>query len=430
MQFTRLFTGTLTLAAAQPLVDRGRRRFASLAAALVIGAGLGFAGPAPAADDTDWVGTWATSPQTQSATQTPRQFPAGTTVRQIVRISKGGTEFRVRLSNELGTQPLVVGRASIARHQSGGLIIAGTNRPVTFSGQSSVTIPAGAPVLSDPISLDAPPLSDVAISIHLPNGASGTTFHSVGLQTNYIGPANGDYTSSVIMPTAATARNYWFLTALNVRAESNENAKAIVALGDSITDGTNSTPDTNARWPNILAMRLQESANLKHIGVLNEGISGNRLLSEPTGPAALSRFDRDVLSHSSVKYLVVLIGINDIGNSARGTGPAVTADEIIMAHRQIIARAKAKGIKVYGATLTPIQGSGYDFPIAEANRQTVNAWIRTSGEYDAVIDFDEVTRDPAQPTRFLPEYDSGDHLHPNNAGYTAMGRSVPLSLFQ
>jgi lysophospholipase L1-like esterase len=273
-----------------------------------------------------------------------------------------------------------------------------------------------------------PPLTDLAISLYLPVATSGTTFHNVASQTNHIAPAGGDYTSAVVMPTEATALNYFFLSGVTVKA--SERAQAVVALGDSITDGTRSTPDTNNRWPNTLARRLMEDRRTDHIAVLNEGISGNRILSAGSGPNMLSRFDRDVLAKRAVKYIVLLIGINDIGNSARGTGPLVTADDIIAGYRQLIARARQNDIRIYAGTLTPIAGSGYDFPAAEAMRQSVNHWIRTSGAFDAVIDFDAVTRDPADPTRFLPAYDSGDHLHPNDAGYAAMGRAIPLTLFR
>ncbi len=408
----------------------GRRRGLLAAAALSIAVGsLQVAAPAWAKSKHDhWLGTWATSPQTQSATQTPRTFEPSTTIRQIVRTSIGGTEVRVRLSNELGSTPLVVGSASVALRSGGAAIVPGTDRPLTFSGLTSVTIPPGAPMLSDPVALAVPPLSDVAISIHLPQGAQGTTFHSVGLQSNYIAPAGGDYTSATVLPSPTTVLNYFFLTGVEVAAPKR--AAAVVTLGDSITDGTRSTPDTNSRWPNVLAMRLQENRSLDHLSVLNEGISGNRLLSAGSGPNTLSRFDRDVLSKPGVEYLTLLIGINDIGNSARGTGPVVTAEDIITGYRQIVVRAHEHGIAVYGATLTPIQGSGYDFPAAESMRQTVNEWIRSSGEFDAVIDFDAATRDPEQPARFLPAYDSGDHLHPNDAGYRAMGMLIPLRLFR
>lgn len=373
-----------------------------------------------------WVGTWTTSPRTTTAT--PLQFPAQTTVREIVRTSVAGSVIRVRLSNEFGTTPLVIGAAHVARRASGSTIVSGTDRALTFSGQTTITIPPGAPVVSDPVRLNVPALSDLAVSLYLPNDTSGATYHPTGLQTNYIAPAGADYTGADALPAGTTTLSWYFLSGVEV--VSKPDAATVVTLGDSITDGTRSTPDTNSRWPNVLAGRLQARHGLDDLGVLNQGISGNRLLSDSAGVSALARFDRDVLSQPGVEYIILLEGINDIGNSARGTGPLVTANDVIAAQRQIIARARGKGIRIYGATLTPIAGSGYDFPIAEQDRQAVNDWIRTGGEFDAVIDFDLVTRDPSQPSRFLPAFDSGDHLHPNDDGYRMMGEAIPLRLFQ
>lgn len=409
-----------------------RRHFAAWIAVGALSVGLGLPAGSSAADRRDshdeTIGTWAASPQTQNATQIAREFAAGTTIRQIVRVSLGGVEIRVRFSNELGTVPLHIGAASAALHAGGAAIVAGSDRPLTFGGKTSIVVPPGAPAVSDPVHLRVPPLADLAISLYLPAATAGTTFHNVASQTNHIAPTGGDYTAAVVMPTEATALNYFFLSGVTVKA--TERAKAVVALGDSITDGTRSTPDTNSRWPNVLAVRLLEDRRSDDIAVLNEGISGNRILSAGSGPNTLSRFDRDVLAKRGVRYVVVLIGINDIGNSARGTGPTVTADDIIAGYQQLIARARQHGLRIYAGTLTPIGGSGYDFPAAEALRQTVNQWIRTSGAFDAVIDFDAVTRDPANPTRFLPSFDSGDHLHPNDAGYAAMARAIPLALFR
>ena len=413
-------------------MDYRRRSLLVAGAIALVGLGLPAASTvwAQNASDRDWVGTWATSPQIQMPNTTPTQFPAQTTLREIVHTSIGGGVVRVRLSNEIGTQPLVIGGAHVALRSTDGSIVPGSDRTLTFSGQSSITIAPGAPALSDAIRLDVPPLSDVAVSLYLPNATTGSTFHGVALQTNYIAPAGADYTGAAAMPGGTTTTQSWFfLTAVNLLEERR--ASAIVALGDSITDGVNSTPDTNRRWPNVLAERLQGAHGFPPLGVLNEGINGNRLSSEGNfAPNALKRFDRDVLAQAGVEYLIVLLGINDIGHSALGDGPTVTPADLIAGYRQLISRAHEHGILAYGATLTPMGGSRYDLPAAQAVRDAVNAWIRDSGEFDAVIDFDRVTRDPSQPTRLLPAYDSGDHLHPNDAGYRAMGEAIPLVLFR
>lgn len=375
-----------------------------------------------------WVGTFATSPQFVRERDTPVIFPAQTTIRQIVHTSVGGAAVRVRLSNEFGSETLKVGAAHVALRSDDGNIIPGTDYQLTFSGETSVMLAYGAPAVSDPVPLRVPPLSDLAISIYLPDETTSITIHRVGLQTTYVAPPGGDFTGDLSFPPGTEYLNYFFLGGVEVLASSR--AAAVVALGDSITDGTRSTPNTNSRWPNFLAQRLQDAHNLGDIGVLDEGISGNRIYSGDAGVPTLARFDRDVLSKPEVNWMILLIGINDIGNSARGTGPFVTPGDIIAGYRQIIDRAHARGIKVYGATLTPIKGSGYDFPQAEVDRQAVNAWIRTSGEFDAVIDFDQATRDPADPAQFLPAYDSGDHLHPNDVGYKAMADAIDLKLFK
>ncbi|MEJ2427440.1 MAG: SGNH/GDSL hydrolase family protein [Deltaproteobacteria bacterium] len=376
-----------------------------------------------------WVGTWATSPQFVRPRDTPVIFPAQTTIRQIVHTSVDGKVLRVRLSNEFGEETLVIGAARVALSAGDDSIVPGTSRQLTFDGETSVMLAYGAPAVSDPVLLKVPPLSDLAISIYLPDETTSITLHRVGLQTTYVVPAGGDFTGDVSLPSPTDEYlNYFFLGGVEVVAEKS--SAAVVALGDSITDGTRSTPNTNSRWPNFLAERLQDDHSLRDIGVLDEGISGNRIYSGEAGVPTLTRFDRDVLSKPEVKFMILLIGINDIGNSARGTGPFVTPGDIIAGYRQIIARSHEHDIKVYGATLTPIKGSGYDNPPAEDDRQAVNAWIRTSGEFDAVIDFDRATRNPADPAQFLPEYDSGDHLHPNDVGYKAMADAIDLKLFK
>ena len=376
----------------------------------------------------NWVGTWAASPQIQIPGTTPIALPAGTTVRQIVRTSIGGSQVRVRLSNEIGTQPLVVGSARIALRSTGSGIVAGSDRPLTFGGRSSIVIPPGAPAISDPVRLDVPALSDLAVSLHLPDAVTATTFHGVALQTNYVAPAGADQTAALAFPAGTTLQSWVFLTGVSVAAPPR--AAAIVALGDSITDGVQSTADANRRWTDVLARRLRAQPDADDLGVLNQGINGDRLLSEGNfAPTASKRFDRDVIAAAGARYVTVLIGINDIGHSALGDGPTLTPPDLIAGYRQLIARAHEKGLAVYGATLTPIGGARYDIANAQELREAVNAWIRDSGEFDAVIDFDRVTRDPAQPGRLLPLYDSGDHLHPSDAGYLAMGEAVPLQLF-
>ncbi len=416
---------------------RTTRRGWLLGAVFAISAALVSPAPATAGgwsgnhhdDDAFWVGTWSASPQAPAAPLAPFD---NVTLRQVVRTSIGGSTLRVRLSNEFGTTPLVIGAASIGRHAAGAAVVAGTNTALTFSGQTSITIPAGAPALSDPVELRFAPLADLAVSIFLPKPSPVTTYHSLGLATTYVS-ASGDYHDAVVMPAASTAQSWFFLSGVSV--DATKQGEAIVAIGDSITDGFASTPDANARWPNVLAQRLQARRQFDHVAVLNQGISGNRTQFDGTGPNALARFDRDVLNAPGAKYVILLEGINNIGIPSLFGNPAeqLTADEIISGHRQLIARAHEKGLLIYGATLTPFEGTifpGYYTPEGEAKRQAINAWIRSSGEFDAVIDFDKTIRDPSHPTRMLPAYDSGDHLHPNDAGYLAMGNAIDLRLFR
>ena len=379
-----------------------------------------------------WTGTWGAAPAGPPPAASFQTF-TDQTLRLIVHTSIGGNRVRIRVSNEFGATPLRIGAAHIAVRGAGSDIAPGTDRALTFSGSPTITVPAGAPVLSDPVELSVPALADLAISLYLPGTVEATTIHNVASQTNYVSLA-GDFTGAATLPVQRTITNWPFLTEVDVDSAG----PAIVALGDSITDGTRSTADTNNRWPDWLARRLQTVrdpvAGINgRLGVVNRGISGNRLLGiNPanllSGRGILERFDRDVLGTAGVRYMTLMIGINDIGNSS-ATNP-VSADDLIAGYRQVIARAHEKGIAVYGATLTPFEGAGYYSPEKEVVRQAVNNWIRSSDEFDAVIDFDRVTRDPAHPTRFLPAYDSGDHLHPNDLGYQAMGTAVPLELFR
>ena len=378
-----------------------------------------------------WLGAWGTAPAGPPPDTSLQTF-TDQTLRLIVHTSIGGNRVRIRVSNELGSTSLTIGAARIGLRAAGSDVAAGTDRALTFGGRSFVTIPPGAPAVSDPVELNVPPLSDLAVSLYLPGTVQATTVHQLALQTNYVS-LPGNFTAAPTLPVQRTIQVWPFLTEVDVDATG----PAIVTLGDSITDGTRSTPDTNKRWPDWLARRLQTERDPvlglnARFGVVNRGISGNRLLSNsPNTLAARSaqeRFDRDVLATSGVRYLVILIGINDIGNSS-ATSP-VTSEDLIAGYRQLILRARAKGISVIGATLTPFEGAGYYSPEKEVVRQAVNNWIRNNDEFDAVIDFDRATRDPAHPTRFLPAYDSGDHLHPNDLGYQAMGNAVPLSLFR
>jgi lysophospholipase L1-like esterase len=379
----------------------------------------------------NWTGTWGTAPAGPPLDANVLTF-TDQTLRLIVHTSTGGNRVRIRLSNELGSTPLTIGAARIGLRAGGSDVAAGTDRALSFGGRSFVTIPPGAPALSDPVELNVPPLSSLAVSLYLPGTVQATTVHQLALQTNYVS-LPGNFTAAPTLPVQRTITVWPYLAEVDVDSAG----PTIVTLGDSITDGTRSTPDTNNRWPDWLARRLQTERDPvlginARFGVVNRGISGNRLLSNSpntlAGRSAQERFDRDVLATAGVRYLVVLIGINDIGNSS-ATNP-VTADDLIAAYRQLIHRAHTKGISVIGATLTPFEGAGYYSPEKEVVRQAVNNWIRNNDEFDAVIDFDRVTRDPARPTRLLPAYDSGDHLHPNDLGYQAMGNAVPLTLFR
>lgn len=419
---------TLPPSAVQPPRRRLFLSGAMLAAAIAFGSQP--AG-AQAWQNERWLGAWGAAPAGPPP-ETSLQTFTDQTLRLIVHTSTGGNRVRIRVSNELGSTPLTIGAARIGLRAGGSDVAAGTDRALTFGGRSFVTIPPGAPAVSDPVELNVPPLSDLAVSLYLPGTVQATTVHQLALQTNYVS-LPGNFTAAPTLPVQRTIQVWPFLTEVDV----DSTGPAIVTLGDSITDGTRSTPDTNNRWPDWLARRLQTERDPvlginARFGVVNRGISGNRLLGNSpntlAGRSAQERFDRDMLATAGVRYLVILIGINDIGNGS-ATSP-VTSEDLIAGYRQLILRARAKGISVIGATLTPFEGAGYYSPEKEVVRQAVNNWIRNNDEFDAVIDFDRATRDPAHPTRLLPAYDSGDHLHPNDLGYQAMGNAVPLSLFR
>jgi lysophospholipase L1-like esterase len=349
------------------------------------------------------------------------------TIRQVVRVSVGGNRVRVVLSNAFGTSPVEIGAAHIGLRDHDAIVKASSVKPLTFTGSASGRILPGATIVSDAVDLTVPEVSDLVVDLFLPGelgtGPSPVTTHNGASQTNYLSPT-GNHSGEPAMTVERTA-GAWFLIA-RVEVAASPGAGAVVAFGDSITDGARSTADMNSRWPDYLARRLAARKG-KAVGVLNAGISGNQVLGDGAGVSALARFDRDVLVHTGVTHVIVMEGINDIGLAR--ANPTPNADDLIAGHKQLIARARARGLKVYGATLTPFEGAAYWTAEGEAKRQALNQWIRTSGAYDAVIDFDQVTRDPTAPTKFLPAYDSGDHLHPGDAGYKAMGEAVDLKLF-
>jgi lysophospholipase L1-like esterase len=348
----------------------------------------------------------------------------------IVHTSIGGPRVRVQLSNAFGTKALVVGAAHIALRLKESAIVEGSDRPLTFSGKPSFTIPPAAEVLSDPVDLEVPKLSDLAVSVYIPGTADTPTVHLTALHTTYLSQP-GDWTGATSMADSKTAQLWYWIAAVDVEASSK--AGLIVAFGDSITDGATSTPDTNRSWPSQLAERLAANRPTSNVAIVNQGISGNRLLNDGAGVSALARFDRDVLGQPGLKWLVVLEGINDIGLGGRpGAEPpdAVTAEDLIGAYKQLITRAHLHGIRVIGATLTPYLGAVYATDQGESIREAVNEWIRTSHAYDAVIDFDAAVRDPANPKQILPAYNTRDHLHPNDDGYKAMAAAVDLSMFR
>jgi len=391
--------------------------------------GIGGLAALAQAPSSNWVGTWAASP-VGSVVNSGQPSPADSTYRNIVHISMGGPSVRVQLTNEFGTQALKVGAADIAVSTGGGSIQPNSDHALTFNGKPTVEIPAGAFILSDPVAMLATPLSDLVVSIYLPEQQiSNTTCHTAGHSTNYV--LRGNAAAAPTADNSSPITSWCFVKGIDVSTSAADHSAAIVTLGDSITDGAQSTPNANHRWPDVLAARLQADKKTAHLSVLNQGISGNRLLHDGYGPSALARFDRDVIAQSGVKYLIILEGINDIGRlkNPHEPGDNITADDLIFGLSQLVTRAHQHGIKVFGATLTPYLPTGYSSPQGEQVRQAYNHWIRTSGVFDGVIDFDKITQDPAHPDQFLPDYDSGDHLHPKDAGYKAMADAIDLSLF-
>ncbi|PZG08575.1 SGNH/GDSL hydrolase family protein [Nonomuraea aridisoli] len=382
-----------------------------------------------------WVTTWTAAPQpTEPGDMPPPPYagqgrvPAGVTLRQTLRITAGGPRIRLRLSNAFGRAPLPVTRAAVALPRGGAAGVSGivpeSSRPVTFSGRGSAVVPKGAHVVSDPLDFEAAPGSVLTVSVHLAEGLAsrGLTSHPGSRTTSHL--AAGDLVEAAGLP-GATAVDHWYLLS-GVEVAAGPGTATIAVLGDSLTDGRGSTTNGNDRWPDRLFDRLPPG-----LAVANQGIGGNRVLADGLGPSALARLDRDVLAQSGVRRLVVFEGVNDLGTAEPDAQPRVAA-ELAAAYEQIVVRARARDLLVYGATLTPFGGHEYDDPGGrrEAARQEVNAWVRTAGRFDAVIDFDRAVRDPADPRRLLPAYDEGDHLHLSPAGYRALAEAVPLELFR
>jgi len=387
------------------------------------------------ATDQVWVASWGSSqqiPEPQNAL--PLDDLRDATVRQIFHLSVGGPILRVHLSNAFGTEPLHFTSVHVARplSPSSPVIDAASDHPLTFAGAVDVTIPPGAEFLSDPLEFPAASLSDVAVTFHLDSPPATETGHPGSRATSYY--RHGDAVSAANLIDPKHVDHWYQISAIDLQAAPG--AATVVALGDSITDGHGATTNGNDRWTDVLAQRLQASSDTRNIGISNQGIGGNHLLTDGLGPNALSRFDRDVLAPAGVRWVIVFEGVNDLGGLAREgeVSPAEHAahvKRIVSAYQQIIARAHAHGLRVYGATITPYVDSTYYHPgpLSESDRQTVNQWIRAPGHFDAVIDFDSILRDPQNPKRLLPTYDCGDHLHPSPAGYKAMANAVPLNLF-
>jgi lysophospholipase L1-like esterase len=388
------------------------------------------ANPAPQ----HWVGSWSTPQQIpEQRNALPPDALTDATLRQIVHISIGGRLLRVHLTNVFGTAPLHATAAHIARPGAvPGSIDVATDRRLTFSGRADVWIPAGAEYISDPVPFEAPALSELAITLHYENAPVQQTSHPGSRETSFY--LRGDHVSDAML-AGATEVDHWFqIEGVDVLAPAS--AAAVIAFGDSITDGRGSTTNGNDRWSDVLARRLQALPATANIAVLNKGIGGGRVLLDELGPSALARFDRDVLAPAGVKWMILLEGINDLGVMTRDQpvspeAHAAMVASVVAGYEQIVTRAHTHGIKVFGATITPSMGFAYYHPDAqnEADRQAVNAWIRTPGHFDAVIDFDAAVRDPAAPSYMLPALDTGDHLHPNPKGYQAMADAIPLALF-
>lgn len=371
-------------------------------------------GPAPAA---------AAAPNNTAAPARPGARFSNQSIRMAAHVSIGGKRLRIRLENGFGYEPVIIGAAHIALRAGGAETVSGSDRTLSFNGQPGCTLQPGMVMLSDPVDLNFAPQSDLAVSIYIPGSTGAPTSHGTGLHDTYI--QSGDATAAGSWADAAKTQSYYYLSGIDTVTPAN--AAAVVAFGDSITDGSHSSNEGNHSWPALLAARLAANKATANIGVANMGIGGNRVLRDISGVSALGRLDRDALTQAGVKWIMLLEGINDIGH---GDTEPVTAEDIIGAYQQIIARAHTAGIEVIGCTLTPYGGANYSRPAGEQIREAVNAWIRQPGHFDAFVDFEAATRDPAAPTRFRAEFDPGDHLHPNDKGYEAIANAIDLKLFK
>jgi lysophospholipase L1-like esterase len=407
--------------------------------AFVIAVAPTWAQAAPRSATRAWVASWGSSqqvPEPQNAL--PPDDLRDATVRQMFHLSVGGPSLRVHFSNAFGTEPLHITSVHIARplSPSSPTIDATSDYPLTFAGSPDVTIPPGAEFISDPLEFPVAPLSDLAVTFHLDSPPDTETGHPGSRATSYY--VHGDFVAAATLTEPKHVDHWYQISEIDVASDSKAKVPlaAVVALGDSITDGHGATTNGNDRWTDVLAQRLQASPKTRNIGVSNQGIGGNHLLTDGLGPNALARFDRDVLAPAGVQWVIVFEGVNDLGGLARtGEVPpaehAALVQRVLAAYQQLITRAHAHGLRAYGVTITPYVGSAYYHPgpQSESDRQAVNQWIRASGHFDAVIDFDAVVRDPQHPDQLLPTFDSGDHLHPSPAGYKAMGEAVSLKLF-
>lgn len=383
-------------------------------------------------DGLHWVTTWSASPSSLPPGMLPEDARGDAyqdqTVRMIAHTSIGGDMVRVRIANTHGSKRLFVGSASIALQAQDSAVEERSLTRLTFAGERSIAIPRGGFVISDPVAFSVPVMGNLSVSLYLPEASGTPTTHSTAFQRNYVSAA-GDHSMSADFEATETLAMWQYLTAIDVGRY--DDISAIVTLGDSITDGWGSTENANQRWPNFFAQRLLNDPNVRDFAVVNAGLSGNRVLHENSprfGENLLARFERDVLALSGVSHIVLLEGINDIGMGRAGTVEEVSADEVIAGYRQIILRAHDRGLKIIGATLTPFEGAAYYSDAGELKRQAINAWIRGSGEFDGIIDFETPVRDPEHPTRLLPSF-TADNLHPNDEGYRAMAEVVDLELF-